>query len=240
MKWMSLICLLVISSCSQTPKKEKKQEVRISPRAIEVCQDYQKNIIDQSYTIQKDNSVQFTRDINLARAVLSQFDIEKSLAKQRATMVQNILSECNQDKIQIFNSEFKRVGSCSIMFSELNFFQGLAVAIKKYPWPTDLQLEAKGIALDYVRYYSEDHYPLLNRLIALSVLDGLSVNHIVNKDLHNQIKALILESQNYVQGLQMKINKDPTLTCNSLQIVRDEFSYSDELGNKMKDLLNRL
>lgn len=240
MKWMSLICLLALAACSQTPKKEKIQEVRVSPNAIEVCQDYQKNIIDHAYIIHKDNSVQFTRDFNLARAVLAQFDTEKSLTKPKATMVQNILKECNEENIQTFNSEYKRVGTCSIMWSELNFFQGLAMAIKKYPWPADLQLEAKGIALDYVRYYSEDHYPLLNRLVALSVLDELSVNQIVNKDLHQEIKVLMQESQNYVQGLQMKINKDPALTCDSLQIIRDELSYADEVGKKMKDLLNRI
>jgi hypothetical protein len=242
MKWISLLSLVLIAACSQTPKKNpaKYEVVRISPKEIQACLVYQKSTLDQAYTVQKDNSIQFTRDFNMARALIQNFDIEKGLTKPRATMVQNILSQCDEESIKAFNAEYKRTGACSLMWSELNFFQGLAVAIKKYPWPADLQLEGKKIALDYVRYYSQGHFPLINRLVALSVLDELSVNQIVNKDLHPEIKILMQESQAYVQGLKMKLNKDPALSCESMEIIREELSYADELGNKMQGLLSRI
>lgn len=242
MKWMLFFSLVLLAACSQTPKNNpvKIEAVHISPKQIQACLVYQKSTLDQAYSIQKDNSVQFTRDFNLARALIQNFDVEKGLTKPRATMVQNILSQCNEESIKTFNAEYKRTGACSLMWSELNFFQGLSVAIKKYPWPADLQLEGKRIALDYVRFYSQGHFPLINRLVALSVLDELSVNQIVNKDLHPEIKNLMQESQAYVQGLKMKLNKDPALSCESMQIIREELSYSDELGIKMQGLLNRI
>lgn len=242
MKWVVLLNLVVVMSCSQAPKNNpvKIEEVRISPKAIQACLVYQKSTLDQAYTVQQDNTVHFTRDFNLARALIQNFDIEKGLSKPRATLVQNILQQCDEEKIKIFNDEYKRTGSCSLMWSELNFFQGLSVAIKKYPWPADLQLEGKRIALDYVRYYSQGHYPLLNRLVALSVLDELSVNQIVNQDLHPDIKLLMQESQAYVKGLKMKLNKDPALSCDSLQIMREELSYSDDVGKKMQAFLTRI
>lgn len=242
MQWLSLLSLIFIVACSQTPKKEpiKIEEVRVSTKAIEACQIYQRSILDQAYLVHKDNSVQFTRDYNLARALIQNFDMEKALSKPKATMMQNILLQCDEEKIKTFNSELKRVGKCSLIISELIFFQALAVAIKKYPWPADLQLEGKRIALEYVRYYSQGNYPLINRLVALSVLDELSVNQIVNKDLHPEIKNLMHESQAYVQGLKMKLNKDPALSCESLQVMREELSYSGELGQKMQALLLRI
>lgn len=240
MKWISLVGLLIVSACS-TPKHEVKFEpVRISTNAVQVCQTYQKSILDHAYVIHKDDSVQFTRDVNLARAILQRFDVEKGLTTQKAAMVQNILKFCDAEKIKTFNEEYKRVGGCSLMFSELNFFQGLAFAIKKYPWPMDLTLEGKKVALDYVRYFSQGHFPLLNRLIALSVLDELSVNQIVNKDLHPEIKIVMEESQSYMKGLKMKLNKDPTLSCESLDIIREELVYADTIGLKMQDFLTRI
>lgn len=242
MKLFWLVSLLSLLSCSQTPDKKESQleVVRVSTEAIDECLDYQKNIIDLSYTINKDNSVQFTRDFNLARAVIAQFDMDKTLTKPRATMVQNILKVCDEEKVKTFNSEIKRLSRCTPMISELNFFQGLSFAIKKYPWPADLQLEGKKVALDYVRYYSEGHFPLIHRLVALSVLDELSVNQIVNKDLHPEIKTLMQDSQRYVEGLRMRLTKDATLSCESLQIVRDELSYSDVVGEKLRSLLTRI
>lgn len=241
MKWISIVGLLFIAACSQTPKNETKlEQVRISPNAVEVCRNYQKNILDQAYTISKDNSVLFTRDVNLARALLQRFDIDKGLTKPKAAMVQNILKQCDAEKIKTFDEEYKRVGACTIMISELSFFQGLSVAIKKYPWPMDLTLEGKKVALDYVRYFSEGQFPLINRLVALSVLDELSVNQIVNKDLHQEIKVVMQESQSYMQGLKMKLNKDPALTCESLHIIRDEWSYAEVVGKKMQDFLSRI
>lgn len=241
MKWISVIGLMLVAACSQTPKNDTKLEVvRISPNAIEVCQNYQKNILDQAYTQSKDGSVHFTRDQGLARSALSRFDVEKGLIKQKTAMIQNILKQCDAEKIKTFNDELKRVAGCSLMFSELNFFQGLASALKKYPWPMDLTLEGKKVALDYVRFFSQGHYPLLNRLVALSVLDELSINQIVNKDLHQEIKVLMQESQAYVEGLKMKLIKDSGLTCESLHVMRDELAYSELMGQKMQELLTRI
>ncbi len=89
-------------------------------------------------------------------------------------------------------------------------------------------------------YFSEGHFPLLNRLVALSVLDELSVNEVVNKDLHNEIKVLMQESREYVEGLRLKLNKDPGLSCESISIIRDELSYSNIVAQKMKNFLARI
>jgi hypothetical protein len=76
--------------------------------------------------------------------------------------------------------------------------------------------------------------------VALSVLDELSANEIVNKDLHEEIKVVMQESRIYVEGLRLKLNKDPGLSCDSMGIIRDELAYSDLVAKKMKNFLGRI
>ena len=241
MKLILLVSLFVVA-CSQVPKKEvvKTEAVKIAPDAVDVCLTYQKNVLDQAYSKNKDTSIEFTKDPRAARSSLQQFDLEKGLTKPRSQLVQNILHQCTPELVKKFDEDFKSIGRCALMFSELNYFQGLAQALKVYPWPTDLKLEGKKVTLDYVRNFSEGQYPLLNRLVALSVLDELSVNKIVNEDLHGEIKKLMQDSQVFVQGLRQRVDKDPTLTCDSIGVIRDELAYSDTVGSKITDLLRRL
>jgi hypothetical protein len=74
----------------------------------------------------------------------------------------------------------------------------------------------------------------------LSVLDELSVNKVVNQNLHIEIKNLMQESRIYVEGLRLKLNKDPGISCASLSIIRDELHYSNQIAQKIKDLLTRI
>jgi len=232
-----LLMLCIVCSCAQFSKKSrpKVESVKIAEKEINQCHEYQKTVLDRAYTeigVADKTEIYFTKDLKLAREVLGKFNVTSGLTKPKATLVQNILKQCDPDLIKQFDTEYKLLGKCSLMFSELNYFQSLAVALKKYPWPADLKLEGKKVAMDYVRYFSEGDFPLLNRLVALSVLDELSINQIVNKDLHKEIKALMQDSSVYVEGLRMKLNKDPGLSCESLSIVRDELAYSDLIAKK--------
>jgi hypothetical protein len=114
------------------------------------------------------------------------------------------------------------------------------LVINKYSWPLDLKLEGKKIALDYVRHFSEGNFSLVSRLVALSVLDELSINHIVNKDLHKEIKRIMDESKLYVEGLERKFNKENERNCNSLEIFREESIYSRIVSVKMRRILERI
>lgn len=234
--------LLFTAACSQTPSKQnvKLEEVKISQNEVNSCLEYQKNVLDEAYRRKEGSAIEFTRDPKKARELLSKFDMDKGLTKKKSKLVQNILKKCDPELVKKFVEDFKTLGACNTTFSELNFFQGLAEGLRKYPWPTDLKLEGKKVALDYVRYFSEGHYPLLNRLVALSVLDELSVNKIVDEDLHQDIKKLMQDSQIFVENLKSKVNKDPTLTCDSLTVIRDELNYSDGLKAKIKEFLARI
>jgi hypothetical protein len=217
--------------------------VVVSDTAIQECNSYQKNVLDRAYDKpkgSKEADYVFTKDTKLARELLGKFDIAKGLNMPKAQLVNNVINKCNPESIKEFDDQYKLLGKCSLMFSELNYFQSLAVALNKYPWPVDLKLEGKKVAVDYVRYFSEGSFPLLNRLVALSVLDELSVNQVVNKDLHNEIKDVMQESRMYVEGLRQKLSKDPGLTCESLEIIRDELAYSDVVGKKMRNFLERI
>lgn len=247
MKFYLIMVLALLSSCAQTTKKDepKLEPVNVTAEDILACQDYQKLVLERAYTESKPKGaksaeVNFTKDVKLAREVLGKFDINVGLTKPKSNLVQNILKQCDASSIKKFDSDYKQISHCSLMFAELNYFQSLAVALRKYPWPTDLKLEGKKVALDYVRYFSEGKFPLLNRLVALSVLDELSVNQIVNKDLHQEVVVLMQESRAYVEGLRLKLTKDPGLSCESLGIIRDELAYSDLVGSKMKDFLTRI
>jgi hypothetical protein len=245
MKISLLLALAFIVSCAQMTKKTepKIEPVVVSDKDIQQCREYQKNVLDRAYTEvkgAKNGEIEFIKDSKLAREVLAGFDINRSLVKPKSVLVQNILKQCDEKTIKEFDDQYKAIGKCSVMFSELNYFQSLAIALNKYPWPIDLKLEGKKVALDYVRYFSEGEFPLLNRLVALSVLDELSINNVVNKELHNDIKVLMQESRIYVEGLRLKLNKDPGLSCDSLNIIRDELSYSNLVSQKMKTFLTRI
>ena len=166
--------------------------------------------------------------------------MQKMLVTAKSNLVQNVLKHCDEAAIKKFNGDSLRVQRCNPTIAEIHFFQGLAKAIRTYSWPTDLKLEGKKVALDYVSFFSEGHYPLLSRLIAISVLDELSVNKIVNEDLHREIKQIVNDSQLFVEGLRGRMTKDPALTCESVAIIRDELGYSDEVAKKIKNLLSRI
>ncbi len=239
------MALTILSSCSQVSKKDehKIEPVIVSEKEIQECLDYQQNVLERAYNKpegSKDGSVVFTKDVKLAREFLGKFDVSKDLSKTKSQLVQNIINQCNTENLKEFDSKYKLLGKCTIMFSELNYFQSLAVALNKYPWPVDLKLEGKKVAVDYVKYFSEGSFPLLNRLVALSVLDEMSVNSVVNKDLHKDIEEVMQESKMYVEGLRKKFTKDPGLSCESLEIIRDELKYSDAVAKKMTAFLERI
>jgi hypothetical protein len=62
----------------------------------------------------------------------------------------------------------------------------------------------------------------------------------VERKLHADIKQLMENSRVYVEGLRLKLNKDQGLSCQSLDIIRDELEYSKEVSLKMKDFLKRI
>lgn len=243
MKFFLCVALLQALSCSQVEKKKEPVPVRYTSTDIQECQNYQKNVLDKSYKEVKVNNaivLAFTNDQAEARKSFAEFDINKGLTKIKAGLVTNILNSCDDESVKKFDQEYKGLAGCNLMFSELNYFQSLASGLNKYPWPTDLRLEGKKIAVDYVRYFSEGQFPLLNRLVALSVLDELSINQIVNKELHSEIKVLMEESRIYVEGLRQKLNKDPGLTCDSLDVIQEELIYSDSVAKKMQGFLKQI
>jgi hypothetical protein len=245
MKKVLLLMVLTSTACSQIAKKTPAQDipVKISETNLVECRNYQKNVLDKAYKEEKKgkkSELIFTKDLKEARTLISSFDVTKSLVEQKSLMIKNILNHCDQDRIKKFDQEYKNYSSCSLMFSELNYFQALAVALHKYKWPTILKLEGKKVGLDYVRFYSQGSFPLLNRLVALSVLDELSVNQVVNKDLHQEIKNLMQESRTYVEGLRVKLNKDPGLSCESMSIIQEELDYSNLVAKRMQEFLKKI
>lgn len=247
MKLTLLLTSLLFVSCSNVSKtKAPKQEpVKISMMEVNECRQYQQNVLDKAYREvknkkKKTSELMFNPQSDEARDLLSKFDIEKGLTKKKSALVNNIINKCDADLIKKFDQDYKVLDGCSLMFSELNYFQSLASALKNYPWPTDLKLEGKRVALDYVRYFSEGDFPLLNRLVALSVLDELSVNGIVNEKLHEEIKIVMEDSRHYVEGLRAKLNHDPSLTCESLDVIHEELHYSSDVAKKIQGFLARI
>lgn len=245
MKILLLLFVILLTSCSHWNEKPLVQikEVKYGPSDIEACREYQKTVLDRAYTVvssPKGTDVIFTKDIKLARFYLSKFDVNLGLTELKSNAVQNILNKCDADLIKKFDQTYKELAQCVPLFSELNYFQALSVAIKKNSWPVDLKLEGKKIALDYVKHFSQGSYPLLNRLVALSVLDELSVNEIVNKELHSDIKNVMKNAQDYVESLRRKMNQDKNFSCESLVIIRDELGYSDQVAVKIKEFLRRI
>ena len=238
------LVVLLLASCSMFEKKKPELvPVRYTLNDIQECRDYQKDVLDKSYkevTANKDVVIVFTNDVKEARESFSKFDVKKSMIDIKVGLMNNVLQSCDENSLKQFDQDYKQLAGCQLMFSELRYFQSLASALNRYPWPIDLQLEGKKTALDYVRFYSEGKYPLLNRLIALSVLDELSVNQIVNKDLHPEIKLVMEDAQRYVEQLQKKLTTSQSLTCEGLDIMSEELIYSEDVAKKMQGFLKRI
>ncbi len=237
------LMLFFLGSCSQIKQKEFQDvPVRVTDAQVDECLDYKKEVLDNVYSeikVESGSDYIFTKSLSEARSSFQKFDLSKSLIKSKVTMINNILNSCNEEKIKKFNEDFKIFGRCSLMNSELNYFQALAKALGR-PWPMILKLEGKKLAVDYVRYFSAGRFPLLERVVALSVLDELSINQVINKDLHNEIKTLMLETHYYVESLKHKINQESHLSCESAEVIRLDLEYSDVVGKKMRDLLRRI
>lgn len=239
------VLLIFLAACSQTSKNDEPKviPVNVSDKEILECQQYQKSVLEKAYRpvkSTKGTDMQFTMDMTEAREMLAKFDVTKGLPEARAQLVTNVLIQCDEKILQDFDQKYKVMGKCNLMFTELNYFQSLIYGLKKYGWPTDLQLEGKKVALDYVSFFAQGNFPLLNRLIALSVLDEMSVSEIINRELHPEIKQIMEESRNYVEGLRLKLSKDKGLSCNSLDVIRDELTYSKSIGEKMQNFLKRI
>lgn len=239
------LMLILLAACSQTRTNDdpKVIPVNVSDKEILECQQYQKSVLEKAYRpvkSTKGTDMQFTMDMSEAREMLAKFDVTKGLPEPRAQLVKNVLIQCDEKLLQEFDQKYKVMGKCNLMFTELNYFQSLIYGLKKYGWPMDLQLEGKKVALDYVIFFAQGDFPLLNRLIALSVLDEMSVTEIVNKELHPEIKKVMEESRNYVEGLRLKLSKDKGLSCHSLDIIRDELNYSKSVADKMQNFLKRI
>lgn len=245
MKFWPFICLIPLLSCSLKSHKKESQieEVKYTQSDINQCLEYQQKFLDGAFTVQetkKGIDVIFTKDVKLARLYLSKFDFHLGLTSRKSQLVQNILKQCDENSIKKFDQQYKELAQCTPLYSELNYFQALSKALKENNWPVDLKLEGKRVALDYVRHFSEGSFPLLNRLVALSVLDELSVNQIVNKELHSEIKTVMLDAGVYVESLRKKMNQDKGFNCTSLNIIRDELNYSDQVATKLKTFLSRI
>lgn len=182
----------------------------------------------------------FAKDEDMARKYLSEFDINKGLPVAKANLVKGIIQHCSQERVKEFDATYKALNRCSLTFSEMGYFQSLAGALKSYRWPVDLKLEAKKVALDYVRFYADGDFPLINRLVALSVLDELSVNQVVDVNLHPEIKQHMMDARGYVESLRAKLDSDPELSCDSINIIREELEYSNALSKKLQNLLKRI
>ncbi len=240
-----IISLFFLIGCTHFKDKPipKDEPFKITETEIQECKDYKKNILQKAFReIKSKKSVDlvFVKDPQEAQSFLQKFDVSKGLMSQKSIMVKNIINYCDDERVKKFDQDYKAFGSCSLMFSELSYFQALSVALKDYRWPTLLKLEGKKVALDYVRFFAEGSYPLLNRLVALSVLDELCSNGIINKELHKEVKVIMDQSRDYVETLRTRLTNDPGLSCKSIDIVRDELEYSNKVATKMKEMLKQI
>jgi hydrogenase maturation factor len=236
----------LLNGCAQRPPEQaplKLEEVHVSSAEIRNCQRYQQEVLLKAHhEIRKPQYTQliFTPNADEALYFISQFDVGQGLPDKKSNLIRNIIHRCDAVSLEVFNQNFKRLNECSLSLSELGFFQALAAAIQEYKWPASLKLEAKGLALNYVRYFSQGDYPLIHRLVALSVLDELSVREIIDIKLHQKIKSLMLESQQYVEALQRRIALNSVQGCESVSVIRDELKYSRQMALQMQQLLGQL
>lgn len=244
MRYFVLMSCFLFYSCSnqKIEKNHQPKPVNFSEADIKECHEYESTVLRRAYREvlgHQRNELVFTSNAFEARELLSKFDVTKGLTIPRANLVHNILLNCTPEKALKFNEEYKALSACSLIFSELSFFQALSQGLNKFPWTAELKLEARKVALDYVSFYSKGDFPLLNRLIALSVLHELSVNQIVGQNLHSDIKIIMEDSQKYVEGLRGKL-KGSGLTCESLEVMREELDYSKKVAKQMQELLKRI
>jgi hypothetical protein len=234
----SFLLLLCLSACSSKEKVQSAAplQVKFTEQDLNQCHQYEQRVLIGAISGESD----FAKDESQARKFLLEFDVNKGLPLAKANLVKGIIQSCSAERIKEFDAAYKSLNRCSLTFSEMGYFQSLAGALRSYRWPTDLKLEGKKVALDYVRFYADGEFPLINRLVALSVLDELSVNQVVDVNLHSEIKQHMMDARGYVESLRSKLDSDPELSCESINIIREELEYSNLLSKKLQDLLKRI
>jgi hypothetical protein len=234
----TLLLAAFLSACATKDKGPSVTplQVKFTEQDLSQCHQYEQKVLLDAVSGESD----FAKDEKLARKYLTDFDVNKGFPVAKANLVKGIIQSCSVDRVKQFDAAYKSLNRCSLTFSEMGYFQSLAVALRSYRWPTDLKLEGKKVALDYVRFYANGDFPLINRLVALSVLDELSVNQVVDVNLHSEIKQHMMDARTYVESLRAKLDSDPELSCESINIIREELEYSSALSLKLQDLLKRI
>jgi hypothetical protein len=218
-------------SCSHPSKDIPSLPDEIANQEVNQCLNYKKNVLEMAF----DSRPEFASNI------LEQFDLAQGFKQEKQQLIKGILGSCDSQRIKIFNSNFKQISRCDLGFSELTFFQKAVEKMRKRQWPLEMDLEAKRQAIQYITYFSDQrHHSLLDRLIALSILDELSAYSIVSQSLHPEIKKILLEAQDFIFHLEKQVLKNKELNCENLDTLEQEIKYSQEVGHKLKRLLQRI
>lgn len=214
-----LLLLLVTLSCAQTSKKKTPLPFAILETQVNKCLSYKKEVLENTS--------------------LNKFELKAGFKDEKEQFITGILSFCDEERIKKFQYSYDQISRCDLGFSELVFFQSVIQKIRKRDWPITEELEAKRIVKEYIMYYSTTkNHPLLDRLIALSVLDEMSVYSVIPFDLHSQIKQIILESQDFILNLEKSLTSK-NISCENLEGLRKEIFYSQEIGRKIKGLIKK-
>ena len=224
------ILLLITYSCAQAPQKKLPLPFSILDTQVNKCLRYKKEVLDLAFDSRPE----------VAQNTLEKFDLKAGFKEEKEQLISGILSSCDEERVKRFQHNYNQISRCELGFSELSFFQLAVEKMRKRQWPLEMDLEAKRLALEYVTFYSTSkNYPLLDRLIALSILDELSAYSIVPLELHNDLKAILIESQEFIKKLE-QINKSKQISCDNLKIMEEEIKYSQSVGEKLRKLLQKI
>ena len=225
----------------------KKLESSFSPEVM-ACKAQQRNM-DSAYKIlERPNSsgvkVDFTQDEKKILQILTAFRAQDIVAPKHQNHFRNLIfSICTEENLERYAELEKARVRCDSSYSQLNFMQGLAHALKQNDWSVATQALAKEKMISYLMHMSELRTFLSHRIIALSILNEMLSNGIISNTNASKIKEAKSRAEIYSINLadEQKIRTSFSANCPKFkEAVLKELSFADNINDEIKSILRKL
>jgi len=211
----------------------------VSQDDLDQCLKYKQDILDESVIV-KQGTAHFIEAIPYVRESFYQFKLKESIRSINTAATMHLVNNCNESNLKKFTEIASSSQQCELSFYELNYFQALTSALKKYDWPIDVKLEGKKLALDYVKTIAKDNHMLVDRMIALSVLYEMSINNLIDYRIADRAKKYISSIQTKLLFLSEKTSANQILSCDNLDGLKEELALSRDAGIELNSILDKI
>ena len=243
MKIFAFFSLLLSFVCHASVETEYKNLVSSIQSKNNLCKDQVTSVLNKAYW--KDENAadgeeyyKFVKNEQEAIKFVKALDLNKLTFEENSKIKEFLYKNCSTD---INLDDFKPCDYFSDLFA---FHQGLAFAVKNYPWSQKSKIESVQQIQKYLKVVSEAETLLLDKSMAILLLKDLAEkgfleekNKVLIKDLKRESEQLI-EKNRKSSREELKTFDAGRRTCGSaFQSFQDEIAQAKRLGLQFQEVL---